>query len=122
MSYDLRLAVRVHGADHLYAVIDEPEVRNPTYNLSEMFRACTGWDFEQSKYYNAAEVLPKIQHGINELTINRKEYIKYNDPNGWGTVDGALSALKSLEECIKENVSGDWTWNRIPLECLYVAW
>lgn len=54
MSYDLRIGVRVHNTD-IIAVIDEPELSSPTYNLGKMFRACTGWDFKQGEWYNAAE-------------------------------------------------------------------
>ena len=123
MSYDLRLAVKVAGAEDLYAVIDEPELASPTYNLGTMFRVCMGWDFEQGKWYNAAEVLPFIQHGINELKFNEPAYRKYNPDNGWGSTSSALNALQSLEECIRKNIPGNiWSWNEIPLELLYVSW
>lgn len=76
MSYDIRLAVRVEGApvnedgEPLYAVIGTPEYDSPTYNLGDMFRACTGWDFKQGKFYrvshtNICEQKPSVsyQHG-----------------------------------------------------------
>lgn len=121
MSYDLRLGVKVEGTD-IIAVIDEPEYHRPTYNLGEMFRACTGWDFEQSKWYRVSDVLPLIQHGINELRYNEKEYVKYNAENGWGTTSSALKALQSLEECIRQNITSGWRWQEIPAEHLWVAW
>lgn len=122
MSYDLRLAVKAEGAEDCYVVFDEPEYSSPTYNIGDMFRACTGWNFKQSEWYNAKEVLPLIQHGINELKYNEKEYIKYNSPNGWGSTESALKALQSLEDCIYQNVSGNYTWNKIPIECIYISW
>ena len=123
MSYDLRLGVKVQGAEELYAVIDAPELNSPTYNIGDMLRACTGWDFEQSKWYNAAEVLPLIQHGINELKFHERNYRKYNAPNGWGDTHSALEALQSLEDCIRKNtLDASWSWNEIPLELLYVCW
>ena len=68
MSYDIRIGVRVEGAPGCYAVIAEPEYSSPTYNIGDMFRACTGWNFEQGEWYKVSEVLPLIQHGISELT------------------------------------------------------
>ena len=122
MSYDLRVGVKVEGCDDLYAVISQPEYHSPTYNIGEMLRACTGWDFEQSKWYKALDVVPNIEHGIHELRFNKKEYEKYNDPDGWGTTESALEALESLLKCIQDEVSGSWTWNQIPLDALYVCW
>lgn len=122
MSYDLRVGVKVAGYDDLYVVIAEPEYSSPTYNIGEMLRVCTGWDFEQGKWYKASDVLPLIEHGIHELRFNEKEYFKYNDPDGWGTTESALKALESLLLCIQHEVSGSYTWNEIPLDALYVCW
>ena len=128
MSYDLRIAVKVAGmpkGEDLYAVIAEPEYSSPTYNLGLMFRACTGWDYEQSKWYNVAEVYPMIERGILELTYNERKYLPMNPDNGWGDTKSALRALESLKECIDDidNPSG-WKsgWNTIPKGLLYVAW
>lgn len=123
MSYDLRLAVKVDGAKDLYAVIDEPALSSPTYNIGKMLRTCTGWDFVQSEWYKVSDVLPLIEHGIHELIFNEKEYKKYNAPNGWGTTGSALDALESLKECIQRNAPGSsLSWHEIPLDCMYVAW
>lgn len=122
MSYDLRLGVKVAGAEEVYAVIAEPEYSSPTYNLGKMFRECTGWDFEQGKWYNVPEVLPLIEHGIHELKFNENAYKQYNALNGWGMTRDALEALESLLECIYRSSDGGWSWNEIPLECLYVCW
>ena len=123
MSYDIRLGVKVAGAENLYAVIDEPELCSPTYNLGEMFHKCTGWDFEQGEWYKVTDVLPMIQHGINELSFHPKAYKKYNAPNGWGTVESALEALKSMEKCIRDNSEdASTTWNEIPLDAMYIRW
>lgn len=126
MSYDLRIAVKVEGAEkgNEYAVIAEPERNNPTYNLGEMFRACTGWDFEQSKFYKVSDVYQNIVRGIINLTEHKEEFEKYNSPNGWGTTQSALAALKSLKECIDDiEAPNSWGgWNTFPKELLYVAW
>lgn len=123
MSYDIRLGVKVEGLD-VIAVIDEPEYSSPTYNLGKMFRACMGWNFEQGKWYNVAEVWPNIKHGIAELITHPGRYTKYNDPSGWGTVESAKEDLISLDECIKNNVGdSSWgTWQEIPPEHLWVRW
>lgn len=125
MSYDIGLYVKVAGCDKC-VMIDEPEHSNPTYNLSKMFSACMDWNYEQWKgelngkcnrvFYRCDVALEKIEHGIKELSENRKKYEKYNPPNGWGDLDGALVTLKSLKECICK-----WM-DEIPLSCLYMAW
>lgn len=123
MSYDLRVGVKVEGAEDCYAVIAEPEFHSPTYNLGTMFRKCTGWDFVQGEWYRVSDVLPLIERGIHELEFNPDEYHKYDAPNGWGTVSGAIQALRSLYTCImNETGEGGWSWNEIPIGCLWVSW
>lgn len=122
MSYDIRFGVKVEGMNGYIAVIDEPEYDSPTYNLRDMFVACMDWDYEQGVWYNCAEVLPIIKHGQEELTFHPNKYTKYNAPNGWGTVDSAKKCLDSLVQKIGEIVSGDWSWNEIPLEHLWMRW
>ena len=122
MSYDIRFGVKVEGMNGYIAVIDEPEYDSPTYNLRDMFVACMDWDYEQGEWYNCADVFPKIRHGQEELTIHPKKYQKYNAPNGWGTVDSAKKCLDSIVQKIGEIVSGDWSWNEIPLEHLWMRW
>lgn len=115
MSYDLEIAVKVDGTD-IFAMIAEPDYANPTYNLGDMFRACMDWDYKQSKYYPCSEVIEYIERGIRELRIHRKKYIKYNPSNGWGDIDGAISALESLRKCIYEQAEF------IPIEHLWMRW
>lgn len=111
----MRVCVKVEGCDK-YAVIDTPEYDSPTYNLTKMFRACMGWDFEQGEYYPASFVIEKIKHGITELITKPEEYHKYDPPNGWGTLEGALKSLQSAYECIYECAE------EYPIECLYFRW
>jgi hypothetical protein len=120
MSYDLRIGVKVQDTD-IIAVIAEPERSSPTYNLGTMFRACTGWNYVQSEWYRVEEVLPLIEHGIHELKFNRKAYEKYIPENGYGSIDGALEALESLETCIQDQINGN-AWQAVPIEHLWVAW
>lgn len=128
MSYDIRLGVKVEGAKDLIAVIAEPDLSSPTYNLGKMFRAAMQWDFSQGEWYKVSEVMPHIERGIHELSFNEKAYKKYSPLNGeespwlWGTTNSALEVLQSLEKCISDNVSGKWTGQKIPIECLYMRW
>lgn len=121
MSYDIRIGVRVEGAD-CFAVVAKPEHASPTYNLRDMFVACMDWDYEQGMWYNCEEVLPKFERGLHELTFNRKKYTHFNPSNGWGNIDSAIEAISSVIECIKHQTGDGWSWNDIPLECLYMRW
>lgn len=122
MSYDIRFGVKVEGMDGYIATIDEPDLSSPTYNLRDMFVNCMGWDYSQGEWYNCAEVFPKIRHGQEELTLYPQKYKKYNAPNGWGTVSSAKECLDSVVSKIGEIVSGDWSWNEIPLQHLWMRW
>ena len=122
MSYDICFGVKVEGMNGYIAVVDEPVYSNPTYNLRDMFVACMGWDYEQGVWYNCAEVLPKFERGVHELRFSSEKYKKYNAPNGWGTVGSALKVLESVLKKAQEIVDGNWTWNKIPLEHLWIRW
>ena len=126
MSYDLRIAVKVEGAKkgNEFAVIAEPEFASPTYNIGEMLRKCTGWNFKQSEFYKVSDVYQNIVRGIINLREHEKEFEKYNSPNGWGTTQSALKVLGSLKQCIDdiEDPNGWNGWNTFPKTLLYVAW
>ena len=124
MSYDLRIAVKVDGAKDVFCDIAEPEKANPTYNLRDMFVACMGWDYKQGVYYKVSEIYTKIERGIYELTFNEQAYKKYNPENGWGSTGSALSALRSLKDCIDEIENPD-SWEQmitLPKSLIYMAW
>ena len=122
MSYDLRLGVKPEGLDRVI-VIGEPELSSPTYNLGKMFRACTGWDFEQSEWYRVSNVWENINQGISELYVHPKRYKKMEPENGWGTLESAIKVLESLRDYIRsrtdEDCAGD---DAIPMEYLWVKW
>lgn len=115
MSYDLRIAVKVDGCDK-FAEIAEPEYSSPTYNLGKMFRACTGWDYEQGKYYRCSDVIGNIEKGVKELRANKAQYRRYEAENGWGKIVDAVIVLEDLSDCIYEKAED------IPLDCLCVKW
>ena len=149
MSYDIRFGVQTVMPDkegERFVSVHTPEYDSPTYNLRDMFAACMDWDYEQSHvgedgirrttWYPMAEVLPRIERGIRELTENRAEYEQYNPPNGWGDLDGALRCLKSWKAELTEGDSEferpgggviekfDWEKPvyRWPVESLWWSW
>lgn len=104
--------------DEKYVEIGIPEYDSPTYNLRDMFVACMNWDYDQGKYYRCSEVIKRVKHGISNLAYHREEFIQYNAPNGWGTIDDAFDCLSSLKTSIY-NVSEEYD---LPLEHLYMRW
>lgn len=120
MSYDLRVGVKVAGVEDLIVEIGRPERDSPTYNLSDMFRACMDWDYKQGEWYKVSEVLPKVERGVHELRFHGKKYDKYNPENGWGSRQSALECLESLLRCFAEY--GPDSWEPIPFEHLYMRW
>lgn len=117
MSYDIEIGVRVYDTN-LYVRIAEPEYQHPTYNLGQMFRAATGWNFEQSKWYRCEEVLPKIRKGIDELRLHPNKYKTLEPKNGWGTLTSAVECLESIRDCLYEIVGDE----EIPIEHLWIRW
>ena len=121
MSYDIRFAVKVAGAEDVYAVIGEPEHNSPTYNNGGIFRKCMDWDYHQSEWYKLTEVIPYIERGIHELQFNKQEYKELEPDNGWGGISSALDALQSIMKWITQD--REWSWNSdIPLDCIYMSW
>lgn len=126
MSYDIAIAVKVAGAEDIYATVGEPEWRSPTYNLGKLFRACMEWNYSQSEigedgeyhtcYYKCDFALERIEQGIREIRTNRSAYVHLLPENGWGTFSSAIEALESTRECIFELAED------IPLDCLYMKW
>ena len=123
MSYDIRFGVKVAGAENdVYAVIGSPEYDSPTYNLRDIFVKCMDWEYEQGKWYPMNEVVPKVEHGVHELTFHQSKYMKLEPENRWGTVGGALECLKSILKWF-DRASWDCHWDdEIPLECIYMRW
>ena len=125
MSYDIRISVKVEGCDK-YAVISTPKYDTPTYNLGQMFRACMDWNFSQSEedetgeyktcYYSCDFAVEKASQGVMNLISNREAYRKYEPENRFGTVEQAITVLRSLRDCILDLAE------EYPLSCLYMSW
>lgn len=121
MSYDIRFGVKVEGAKNVFAIIGRPEYDDPTYNIRDIFVKSMDWDYKQGEWYPMAEVMPKIERGIHELTYNEKEYKKYNPPNGWGSTKSALECLQSIHEWFHPENMWDVEYDKdIPVECIYM--
>lgn len=116
MSYDLTVWVKVADCEGKYARIATPEYDHPTYNLGKLFRVATGWDFVQGMHYRADKIMTYINSGIHELKKDPGAYEKYLPDNGWGSIESAIKALRSLRECIYEQAE------EIPMKCLWVSW
>ena len=123
MSYDVRFAVETvkpNKYGQRFAVVRIPEYDSPTYNLRQMFVACMGWDYEQGEWYPFEVFMPAIERGIHELTFNPEKYRQYNPPNGWGTLDGALKALRNWYSELTDEYEGvKTTWN---LNDVWMRW
>ena len=121
MSYDIRFGVKVEGAKNVFAIIGRPEYDDPTYNIRDIFVKSMDWDYTQGEWYPMAEVMPKIERGIHELTYNEKEYKKYNPSNGWGSTQSALECLQSIYEWFRPENMWDVEYDKdIPVECIYM--
>lgn len=115
MSYDIEIGVRIYDTD-LYVCIAEPKYSSPTYNLGQMFRAATGWNFEQGKWYRCEDVINDIQQGISEMVIRPSKFKTLEPKNGWGTISDAVECLESMRDCIYR------TAEEIPIEHLWIRW
>lgn len=121
MSYDIRIGVKVEGLD-VIAVIDEPDHNSPTYNIGDLVRKCTGWDFKQGEWYRVSDVVPMLMHGLEELTLHSAKYRALGED--YSQTGYVREVLQSILECIAQN-TGDsyWTkWQQIPAEHLWIAW
>ena len=124
MSYDLRFAVKIKDTlkdTETFAVIAQPELSSPTYNVGPIFRAAMDFDFKQGEFYNIIDLIPHIERGIHELTFNAKNYKHLEPSNGWGTTDTVLHVLESIMTWIREDYPYGWNCN-LPLDYIYMAW
>ena len=96
MSYDVSFKVRVAGTN---TYIPIRYVANITWNLGRMIRAATGLEWvNEANNGRCIDVEPYIWHGICELIMYPEQYEQYEAPNGYGTVKGCLTFLKTIHE------------------------
>lgn len=83
-------------------------VSNITYNLSPMYYRCFKlekgiWSLDGM---SCEKALPYIREAIKDMKENKEEYEKLNPKNGWGSYDGLLERLESLELVCIDNLDG----------------
>lgn len=95
MSYDVRFKVKVEGVD-AFVPVGECDA-NITWNVRKIIELSTGlpWLNEQNNGL-CIDVIPAIERGLNELTMNSKKYKPYEAKNGWGTVEGTKNFFKNI--------------------------
>lgn len=132
MSYDLYL--RSAPCDHCKRPGEEPDLPNPTYNLSPIFDfALTGEDFPDPGTTEAAVVLFREKterpRGLRVLTgltgaaslsmlnaaLDRmaderlaERFAALEPENGWGTMDGARQVMRELKQAAEDHPGNTW--------------
>lgn len=95
MSYDIDFRVKVEGVDEWVSVGDCDA--NITWNVREMIEQSTGLEWiNEANNGLCKDVIPKIEHGYNELRRHPQKYKNYESPNGWGTVEGCKSFFADI--------------------------
>lgn len=125
MSYDIRWCVetvRANNDGDKHVVVHIPEYDSPTYNYRKMFVACMDWDYKQGEYYPMAEVLPKLRHGLAQLTKHPEKYRQYEPENGWGTLDGAIRCIESWIDELTNEADWDGVCHYWPISALWWRW
>jgi hypothetical protein len=71
---------------------------NVTHNLNRMaeqagvYYAC--WRPEEIGVTRAAQLIPMLRQGLENLLINPGHFRSFSPPNGWGTYEGFVDFLK----------------------------
>ena len=104
MSYYIYFRVKVEGTDNYISVWNCEA--NITWNVREVIKASTGlpWVNCEDNGFRK-DVMPHIEKGLEELKNHPEKYKKYEAPNGWGAVKGAIRffdrILFSWQEFVK---------------------
>lgn len=95
MSYNISFKVKVEGVDKFVSVGDCDA--NITWNVRKIIELSTGllWENEANNGL-CKDIIPHIRRGIHELSENREDYIQYEAPNGWGTVDDTMKFFMQI--------------------------
>lgn len=111
MSYDISFKVKVEGVDK-YVRVGTCDA-NITWNLREMICKSTGLEWENEASNGLCkDVIPYIQEGLSKLEKYPIGYMKYNSPNGYGTIDGCKrffrEIIKSWDEFCNDYYTRDF--------------
>lgn len=95
MSYDIDFRVKVDGIDR-YISVGNCDA-NITWNVRKIIELSTGlpWLNEENNGL-CKDVIPHIEHGLEELKNHPEKYKPYEAPNGWGTVKGTINFFENI--------------------------
>lgn len=95
MSYDIDFRVKVEGVDRYIPVGDCDA--NITWNVRKIIELSTGlpWINEANNGF-CKDIIPRIEHGLDELKNHPERYKPYEAPNGWGTVEGTIRFFENI--------------------------
>ena len=104
MSYDISFKVKIKGTETYY---DTAYCHaNITWNVRKIIELSTGLEWiNEANNGLCADIIPKIEKGLLELEYNAKKYKKYEDKDGWGTVDGTKRFFAEILDDWEEFVS-----------------
>lgn len=91
MSYDIRLTIDTGGSEPA-TVWDG---WNYTSNIAPMWRHA-GADLAEFHGKKAGECAPLLAAAIERMEADPETYLAMNPPNGWGSYEGLLRALRDL--------------------------
>ena len=95
MIYDISFKVKVDGLDK-YIEIGNCKA-NITWNVRDIIVLSTGLEWRNGENNGLCTyVIPYIEKGLFELLRNKKEYKKYESPNGWGTVNTTIQFFRKI--------------------------
>jgi hypothetical protein len=107
MSYDIDFRVKVEGVD-AYASVGDCEA-NITWNVRKIIELSTGlpWLNGENNGY-CKDIIPHIEQGLSELQRYPERYRPYEDPDGWGTVEGTIRFYERIIDAWRDFEQ----WNR----------
>jgi hypothetical protein len=121
MSYDLNISVRTASGE-LFNVQDL-DGGHITYNVSEMLTELGIKGEDSNEAFKVTDWKVMLNHAIKELENDLERYEVFNSPNGWGTAEGVLEALKLVRKDLDGYFWGytDKYLNKI-VDDLYISW
>jgi len=106
MSWDVSIVIDT-GGDHKAVVQD---VRNVTYNNSDLFRALSVHPKMIERNECVYWILP-LARAIRELEENRDKYLPLEPENRWGGIDDSLDFLRKLLAAVKKHPLAEVSWS-----------
>lgn len=70
-------------------------------NVTNLYQAC--WRPEEMPITNTDDMLRCLTQGLMYMIANRKELLKYEAPNGWGTYNGFMKFILNYKQACEDN-------------------